>query len=147
MLAYILSLALSAASPQAPPANNACTVLTPAQVTSLIGAAKAMPLTGSATGSTCMFQNNNKIITVLMATVTTADAAQGLFKSKKAVSGGADLAGWPAPAYAGSGPGAAIVGFVSKLTLTEVKLIDSSVKTNLATAPLEAVVKEIASRK
>jgi hypothetical protein len=147
MFPYILNLALSVASFQAPPANAACTLLTPAQVTTLIGVAKAMPMTSAASGSTCMFQNNSKILTVLVATVTTPDAAQGLFKSKKAVSGGADLAGWPAPAYAGSGPGAAIVGFLNQQTLTEVKLIDSAQKTNVATGPLEAVMKEVASRK
>jgi hypothetical protein len=146
MLPYILNLAFAVASLQAPPVNAACTLLTPAQVTTLIGVAKAMPMTTSASGSTCMFQNNSKIITVLLATVTTPDAAQGLFKSKKAVSGGADLAGWPTPAYAGSGPGAAIVGFLNKQTLTEVKLIDSAQKTNVATGPLEAVMKDVASR-
>jgi hypothetical protein len=53
-----------------------------AQVTSLIGAAKTLPMVNAPNGSNCMFQHDNKIITVLVATNTTAGAAQRLFDAK-----------------------------------------------------------------
>ena len=99
MLVSTFSFALSLMLAQAPPVNVACAVLTSAQVTSLIGAAKTLPTGNAPNGSSCMFQNEDKIITVLVATNTAADAAQRLFDAKKRIAAGTDIAGWGVPAY------------------------------------------------
>src|SRR6185436_2290993 len=126
MLPFIVAIAVSMTLSQAPPTNGACSVLTPAQVSSLIGAARTIPVTASPTGSSCMHQNNDKMITVLMATPSTAEAAQGLFNAKKRIVSGTDVAGWAAPAYAGIMKPAAVVGVLVKQTLTEVKVLDAT---------------------
>jgi hypothetical protein len=64
VLVSLPTLALSLMLAQAPPVNVACGVLTSAQVTSLIGAAKTLPAGSAPNGSSCMFQNEDKIITV-----------------------------------------------------------------------------------
>jgi hypothetical protein len=94
MTAVIPALVVVAALMQAPPANQACSLLTPAQVSSLIGVARTMPISAAPNGSSCMFQNNEKMITVLMATPSSAEGAQGLFSSKKRIAAGADVPGW-----------------------------------------------------
>lgn len=148
MLHFFLPLALVVAPSQTPPSNPSCAVLTAAQVSSLIGTARTLPMTSAPTGSTCMFQNENKVITVLMATVSTADAAQGLFTSKKRIVAGADIAGWGVPAYAGvMKPDAAVVGVLKNLTLTEVKVIDSKQAPDALGTKLQAAMKEYAARK
>lgn len=148
MLFFVLAIAGAMTLMQAPPANQACSALTAAQVSSLIGAsAHTLPVTASATGSTCMFQNNDKMVTVLMATPSTADAAQGLFNAKKRIVSGADVPGWGVPAYAGAMPTAAIVGVLVKQTLTEVKVIDASQKPEAMATKLQAVMKEVAAKK
>lgn len=147
MLPLVLNLALSMLVVQAPPANTACATLTPAQVTSLIGAAKAMPMTSAAAGSTCMFQNNDKVVTVLVATVSSPDAAKGLFNAKKAVAAGTEIAGWGVPAYSGSGKDYAACGVVKQQTLTEVKMIDKSQTPAAMVGKLQTVMKDFASRK
>ena len=135
-------------TPPAPPANQACAALTPAQVASLIGAgARTMPVTASPTGSTCMFQNNDKVITVLMASNSTADAAQRLFDAKKRIASGADVPGWGVPAYAGAIPTVATVGVLMKQTFTEVKVQDRTQKPEAIAAHLQAVMKDVAGRK
>jgi hypothetical protein len=150
MLTVISLLALAVTLIQAPPmpANAACAALTPAQVSSLIGAAaRTMPVTASPTGSTCMFQNNDKVITVLMASNSTAEAAQRLFDAKKRIASGADVPGWGVPAYAGVAPQAATVGILVKQTFTEVKAVDKTQKPEALAATLQAVMKEVAGRK
>ena len=147
MRSLIPGVLVSLAMIQAPPANEACSALTPAQVSSLIGAARAIPVTASPTGSTCMYQNNDRVITVLMATVSTADAAQGLFNAKKRIVSGADVPGWSAPAYAGFMRPAAVVGVLVKLTLTEVKVIDPAQTPEAVGVTLQAVMKDVAARK
>lgn len=150
MLTALTALAVAATLAQAPPphqANQACVTLTPAQVESLIGAgARTMPVTASPTGSTCMFQNNDKVITVLLATLTTVDAAQGLFKAKKRIASGVDVKGWGVPAYLGAAQ-AATVGILVKQTFTEVKAIDPTQKPEAMAVHLQAVMKDVASRK
>jgi hypothetical protein len=133
---------------QAPPANQACSALTPAQVSTLIGApAHTLPVTASPTGSTCMFQNNDSMVTVLMATPSTADAAQGLFDAKKRIAAGSDVPGWGVPAYAAAMKDVAIVGVLAKQTLTEVKVIDKTQNLEAMAAKLKAVMKEVAAKK
>ena len=147
MLSLIPGVLVSLAMIQPPPANEACSALTPAEVSSLIGAARTIPVTASPTGSTCMYQNNDRVITVLMATVSTADAAQGLFNAKKRIVSGADVPGWSGPAYAGFMRPAAVVGVLVKQTLTEVKVIDPAQTPEAVGVTLQAVMKEVAARK
>ena len=147
MLVSILNLAVTLMLSQAPPANFACSVLTPAQVASLIGTAKTLPMTNVANGSTCMFQNNDKMITVLVATNTTAAAAQRLFDSKKRMVTGTDIAGWAAPAYGASMKNLAASGVLKQLTFIEVKVSDSTQKPDAMAQNLQAVMKEFAARK
>ena len=147
MLVSIPGLALSLMLAQAPPANVACAVLTSAQVTSLIGAAKTMPMSSAPNGSSCMFQNADKIITVLVATNTAADAAQRLFDAKKRIAAGTDIAGWGVPAYGAAVKNVATCGVLKQLTFAEVKVSDSTQKPEAMTQVLQAAMKEFAARK
>lgn len=143
MLTFTVSMMLA----QAPPVNFACTVLTPAQVTSLIGAAKTLPMGSAANGSSCMFQNNDKIITVLVATNASSDAAQGLFNAKKRIVAGTDIAGWGVPAYAASMKNVAVSGVLKQQTFVEVKVSDSVDKLEAIAQKLQVAMKEFAARK
>lgn len=144
MITWLLSFAVLQGS--AP--NPACTTLAAAQVTSLIGAAKTIPVSAAPGGSTCMFQAGDKIITVLVVNNESADAATRLFDSKKRIASGNDIAGWPVPAYSGHQPPAAvIVGFLKGTTFTEVKLVDSTKYPEGLETRLKAVVKETVARK
>ncbi len=147
MLVSILNLAVTLMLSQAPPANFACSVLTPAQVASLIGTAKTLPMTNVANGSTCMFQNNDKMITVLVATNSTADAAQRLFDSKKRIATGTEIAGWGAPAYGASMKKLATSGVLKQLTFVEVRVSDSTQTSDAMALKLQAAMKEFAARK
>ena len=147
MLVSALGLALSLMLAQAPPVNVACAVLTSAQVTSLIGAAKTMPTSNAPNGSSCMFQNEDKIITVLVATNTAVDAAQRLFDSKKRIAAGTDIAGWGVPAYGAAVKNVAISGVLKQLTFVEVKVSDSTQKREAMAQALQAAMKEFAARK
>ena len=144
MITWLLSFAIVQGS--AP--NPACTALNAAQVTSLIGAAKTIPISAAPGGSTCMFQAGDKIITVLIVNNESAEAATRMFDSKKRIASGSDVTGWPVPAYSGHQPPAAvIVGFLKGTILTEVKLVDSTKYPEGLETRLKAVVKEIAARK
>jgi hypothetical protein len=148
MLSVTSALAVAITLMQAPPANQACSALTPAQVSSLIGApARTLPVSAAPNGASCMFQNNDAMVTVLMATNATADGAQGLFNAKKRIASGADVPGWGAPAYAGIMKDVAIVGVLVKQTFTEVKVIDKTQKPEEMSAKLKAVMKDVAARK
>jgi hypothetical protein len=147
MLPFILGIAVSLTPIQTPPANGACSVLTTAQVSLLIGAARTLPVTVSPTGSSCMYQNNDKVITVLMATVSSPEAARDLFNAKKRIVSGVDVPGWSAPAYAGIMRPAAVVGVLMKQTLTEVKVIEPTQTPEAIAAKLQAVMKDVAARK
>lgn len=147
MLPVMLNLALSMFLTQTPPANTACATLTTAQVTTLIGAAKTLPMTNAANGSTCMFQNGDAMVTVLVATVGSPDGAKGLFNSKKAVAAGTEISGWAVPAYSGSGKDYAACGVLKQQTLTEVKIIDKSQKPDAMVQKLQGMMKDVAARK
>jgi hypothetical protein len=147
MSAFAVAVTLMQAQAPPKPANQACETLTAVQVASLIGAAaRTMPVTASPTGSTCMFQNNDKVITVLMATLATVDAAHGLYSAKKRIASGVEMKGWGVPAYSGAVQ-AATVGILLKQTFTEVKVIDPAQKPEAMAVQLQAVMKEIAGRK
>jgi len=150
MFTVMSALAVAVTLMQAPPkpANPACATLAPEQVASLIGAAaRTMPVTASPTGSTCMFQNNDKSITVLMATPSTVDSAQGLYSAKKRIAAGTEVKGWGLPAYAAVTAAAASVGILVKQTFTEVKVSDPAQKPEAIAVQLQAVMKEVAGRK
>jgi len=147
MLTVIVNLAVSMMLAQTPPANVACSVLTPAQVTSLIGAAKTLPMGSAPNGSTCMFQNNDKIITVLTATNATADAAERLYKAKKQIAAGTDVAGWGVPAYSASTKNVATSGVLKQQTFVEVKVSDATQKPDVMVQKLQAAMKDFAGRK
>ena len=87
----VLLLVAALAFAQTPPANPACALLTEAQVTSLIGAAKAMPVSANELGASCMLiagGNSDRIITVLIVNNKTPDGATRQFESAKAVAAG-----------------------------------------------------------
>ena len=126
MLFVMLAFAVSVMPAQTPPPNVACSVFTPAQVTAPIGTAKMLPMSSAANGSSCMFQNNDKIITVLVATNASADAAQGLFNAKKRIVAGTDIAGWGVPAYVASMENVAVSGVLKQQRFVVVKLWDSA---------------------
>ena len=147
MLMLSLSLALSLMLTQTPPVNVACGVLTSVQVTSLIGSAKTMPMGNAPNGSNCMFQNEDKVITVLVATNTTADAAQRLFDAKKRIAAGTDIAGWGVPAYGAAVKKVATSGVLKQLTFVEVKVSDSTQKLEAMAQVLQAAMKGFAARK
>ena len=147
MLVSLLGFALSLMPAQAAPANVACGVLTSAQVTSLIGTAKTLPMGNAPNGSNCMFQNDDKIITVLVATNTAEDAAQRLFDAKKRIAAGTDLAGWGVPAYGAVMKNVAIAGVLKQRTFVEVKVSDSTQKPEAMAQALQAAMKEFAARK
>jgi hypothetical protein len=94
-----------------------------------------------------MFQNNEKIITVLMATASSAAGADELFSSKKRIVSGADVPGWGALAYAATAKTAAVVGVLMKQTLAEVKVLDPAQTAEALGVKLQAVMKEVAARK
>jgi hypothetical protein len=87
------------------------------------------------------------MVTVLMATPSTADAAQGLFDAKKRIASGADVPGWGVPAYSSAMKDVAIVGVLVRQTLTEVKVIDKTQKLEAMSASLQAVMKQVAAKK
>jgi len=82
-----------------------------------------------------------------VATVSSPDAATGLFNSKKAVAAGTEITGWGVPAYSGTGKDYAACGVMKQQTLTEVKMIDKSQTSAAMVGKLQAVMKEVASRK
>jgi hypothetical protein len=147
MPAVISALAAALTLMQSAPVNHACSALTPEQISSLIGRARTLPVTATASGSTCMFRNDDRTITVIMATPSTPEAAQALFNAKKRIAKGIDIPGWGVPAYRGGLSTTAVVGVLMEETLTEVKLIDRWQVVEDVTGKLRAVMKEIATKK
>ena len=94
-----------------------------------------------------MFQSEDKIITVLVATNTSADAAQRLFDAKKRIAAGTDIAGWGVPAYAAAVKNVATSLVLKQLTFVEVKVSDSTQKPERTAQVLQATMKEFAARK
>jgi len=143
----MLGVALSLAAAQTPQDNPACALLTMPQVTSLIGAAKAIPVTSAPTGSTCMWQAGDKVVTVLISTAPSPEGATRAFESKKKMVSGEAVPGWSLPAYAGvQRPKAVAVGFLKGRTLTEVKVLDARQTAEELGPRLKAVMKDIAAR-
>jgi len=142
----MLGVALSLAAAQTPQDNPACALLTMPQVTSLIGAAKAIPVTSAPTGSTCMWQAGDKVVTVLISTAPSPEGATRVFESKKRMVSGEAVPGWSLPAYAGVQRAAVAVGFLKGRTLTEVKVLDARQTAEELGPKLKAVMKAIAAR-
>jgi hypothetical protein len=143
----MLSLLVLMVGPQTPPANPACTVLTPADATSLIGAGgKTMSVTTASSGATCLIQNGDKVISILHATLSTVDAATGLWNAKKAIMKGEDLAGWQTKAYAGSLKDANVVGLTKGKTFVEVRVTDPSPKKSDLGSKLQSIMKTVSAQ-
>jgi hypothetical protein len=149
MLSFMLTLVVSLGLAQAPApsVNVACTVLSAAQVTSMIGAAKTLPMTSAPNGSTCMFQNNDKVITVFVATAPSADAAKRMYDSKKLIASGTEITGWGVPSYGASQKKVAACGVMKQQTLYEVKATDPAQTADAMTQKLQAAMKDFAARK
>jgi hypothetical protein len=126
--------------------NPACTALTSTEVASLIGAAKAIPISQLPTGSTCMLQERDKVLTVLLVEQSSAENAASLAAAKKRIVSGEDLPGIGTSAYAGAMGGAAVVGVVKGNRFIEVKAIDKTQKVDELSAKLKAVMKSVAAR-
>ena len=148
MPAFFMAAALSFALAQTPaPPNPACTLLTTAQVSSLIGAAKAAPISSVPAGSTCLLQERDKLMTVLIVNAASPEIAKSQWDSKKRIMSGQDVAGWGVPAYlAVQGP-AAVVGLVKGTMFIEVKATDPAQKPDALGVRLQAVMKDVAARK
>ena len=142
----MLGVALSLAAAQTPQDNPACALLTMPQVTSLIGAAKAIPVTSAPTGSTCMWQAGDKVVTVLISTAPSPEGATRAFEAKKKMVSGEAVPGWSQPAYAGVQRTAVAVGFLKGRTLIEVKVRDARQSPEELGPKLKAVMKDIAAR-
>ena len=145
----LIGTLLSLFAQSAPPANAACGALTPQEVTGLIGAAKPMAVTNSPGGSSCMFMNGNKMITVLVVDLVSTDAAKGQWEAKKRVAAAQDVAGWPG-AYLGTFETAkehgASVGVVSGKRFIEARVGDVSQKVADLGTKLIATMKTASGR-
>jgi hypothetical protein len=145
--AFVLSFLGLASTPQTPPANPACSLLTTTEAASIIGAGgKSISVTTTPTGATCMVQNGDKIITILQVALSTAEAATGLWNAKKGIVSGQDLAGWPTKAYAGSLKDLNAVGLTKDKTFIEVRVTDSAPAKSDLSARLQSVMKAVAGR-
>ena len=143
----LLLAAVSLVSAQTPStANPACALLTSAQITSLIGAAKTVPVSATPMGSACMLTAGDKILTLLIVNTSSPDGATRQFESHKKIVSGAPIPGWTLPAYAGSQKSAAVVGFLNGQTLTEVKMSDPAQSAEAVGVKLRTVMKEVAGR-
>jgi hypothetical protein len=139
-----LSLLVLMVGAQTPPANPACSLLTSADAASLIGAGgKTMSITTAPTGATCLIQNGNNVISILHATLSSVEAATGLWNAKKTIMKGEDLAGWPTKAYAGSLKDASVVGLTKGKTFVEVRVTDSSPKKSDLASKLQSIMKNV----
>ena len=144
MLVLAAASLVSAQTPST--ANPACSLLTSPQVTSLIGAAKTVPVSVSPMGSACMFTAGDKILTLLIVNTSSPDGATRQFESKKKVASGQPIPGWTLPAYAGSRAAATVVGFLNGQTFTEVIMADPAQSAEAAGVKLRAVMKAVAGQ-
>ena len=147
MIFSIAVSALLAAVTPMQPANPACAVLTAPDVTSLLGAgAKAIGISSAPNGASCMYQNGEKVATIVMAMQTSAESALRLWTSKKRIVQGTDIEGWGASAYAGALGTAPAVGIAKGSTFVEVRVSDKTAKTEELAKRLRASMKSVASR-
>lgn len=97
-----------------------------------------------------MFQNGDKVVTVLINRLESAETARFQWEAKKRVAAAQDVAGWPTPAYAAAIDNAtdraAIVGIVGDRTFAEAKAIDKTQKAADLSAKLQAVMKAVSGR-
>lgn len=142
----ILCLLATASLSLAQQPNPACTALTANETASVIGAAQTLPVGSNPRGSSCMLQNGDKMLTVLIADLDSEDAAQHLGASKKRIVSGQDLPGIGTTAYAGTLADAAVVGAVKGKRFIEVKAIDKTQKVADLAAKLKAVLKTVVAR-
>jgi shikimate 5-dehydrogenase len=143
----VLSLLVALAGAQAPAGNPACAVLTPAEAASIIGpGGTTMGVTSAPSGSSCMIQNGDKVITVLQVKSSTADAAAGLWAAKKRIMSGDDLADWPVKAYAGAMKDAGAVGLTKGQNFVEIRVIDAKSPQADMVSRLKTAVKAVAAR-
>jgi hypothetical protein len=142
-------------SPQGSPATTAaaptpCTMLTAQEVASIIGPAKAMPVMNSRTGGSCMYQNGDKTITVLLVILDSPETAHQQWEAKKRVAAGQDIAGWTTPAYSAvfetPKEHAATVGILKAKTFVEARVIDKTQKAADMTAKLTTIMKALNGR-
>jgi len=147
MLTTLLATLVIALGTPGQSTNPACAVLTAQDVTALIGAAaRPMSVTASERGGSCMFQNGDKVVTVLLTTQGSADDAAALWESKKRIVQGEDVPGWAAKAYAGAMVDSAAVGLAKGTTFIEVKIIDKTQKLPDLGQKLRTVMKGVAGR-
>jgi hypothetical protein len=135
----------------APPPAPACYLLTTEEISSIVGTTRPLITTNTGgTRSTCIFQNGDKTVTILMMSLGSADAAKREWNTAKRVSAGQDVAGWPTPAYVATidtpKGQAAIVGLHSSLTFVEAKAIDKTRKMADLSANLQTVMKAYSAK-
>jgi hypothetical protein len=129
------------------PVNAACAMLTAPEVTALVGAgAKAIPVSASPGGASCMYQNDDKVATILVSNQATPERAASLFATKQRIVSGQDVAGWPTKAYAGAMGTAAAVGLTKGTSFVEVKLIDPKHTPREVAQQLRTAMKSVAAR-
>lgn len=147
MLTLVALVALLVVEAPHQKTNPACGVLTPQEVTALVGSgAKTLPVTASPNGGSCMYQSGDKMVTVLVAKQMSAESAASLWASKKRIAAGQDVEGWPSKAYEGSAGTVPIVGLTKGMTFIEVKVIDAKQKLSDLAPKLRTAMKAVASR-
>lgn len=147
MLTILLISSVLAAGAPVQTANPACAILTPQDVTALIGAgATPIGISASPGGASCMYQNRDKVVTILLAKQTSAESAESLWSSKKRVVAGQDVPGWACKAYAGAMGASPAVGLTKGTTFLEVKIADPAAKLPELTQKLQTVMKGVAGR-
>jgi hypothetical protein len=146
----VVAGALAALLTQSPPPAPACYVLTMQEIASLVGSANPKIVTNTGTGSTCMIQNGDAIVTVFLVKLSSGDAAKGQWEAKKRVAAAQDAPGWATPAYVGTidtaKDHAAIVGLYSGLTFVEAKAVNDTQKTAALNITLQTAMKAAAAR-
>ncbi len=146
MPSLLPSLLLSALLAQ-PAKNPACEILSAADVSSLVGSgAKTMSLTATANTGTCMYQNGEKIATVLLSSQTTAESAASLFAAKQRIVTGKDVTDFGVKAYAGMMGDAPAIGLTSGVRFVEVRVVDKTTKAPELATRLRTTMKGVASR-
>ena len=146
MTTTFLLVGLVLAMTQNRSATPACVALTPQEVSSLIGAAKAMPISNGPTGSACLLQEREKTVSVIIVNAASPDSATRQWILKKAIASGREVSGWGVQAYTAVQGTAAVVGVVKGNTFMEVKANDPAQKPHQLGPKLHAAMKSAAGR-
>ena len=93
-----------------------------------------------------MYQNGDKVATILLAKQITPESAASLFASKQRIVAGETVTGWPTKAYTGAMGTAAAVGLTKGSTFVEVKLIDPKSKAPELAQLLRTTMRSAAGR-